>query len=430
MRSSQSISLIVLFGLMVVMESPTQAENWPQWRGAELNNISHEKNLPITWSKTENIAWRLPLPGPAGASPVVWGDRVFLTAVDGQNLLLMCVNSSGKELWREKVGYGNKNARTDEGNSASPSPSTDGKHVWCFMGNGMLGCYDFAGKEVWKADIPKRYGRFDIQFGMTSTPILDGDELYLQLIHGDGDAATREALVLCLDKSTGDEIWQQPRPSDAVAENEHSYASPILYRDGQRSFLLTHGADFIIAHDLKTGKEIWRSGGLNPKDRYDRTLRFVASPVAAEGIIVAPSAKRSPLIALRPDGRGDITNSKQYRLWTHSRTPDVPTPIIHDGLVYLCMENGNLTVLDAKTGSPYYKEKRTHRMRHRASPIYADGHLYLIARDGRTTVVKAGKKFEVVARNELDESIAASPAFSDGTIYIRSYDALWAIRKK
>ncbi len=419
----------LLLSCFALCLSDVRAENWPQWRGAKLNNISNEKNLPIKWSATENVAWKLPLPGPAGASPVVWGDRIFLTSVDGQDLILMCVGTDGKELWRKTVSRGNKTARGDEGNSASPSPCTDGEHVWVFMGNGTVACYDVEGNEVWKFNMQDRYGKFNIQFGMTSTPVLEGDGLYFQLIHGDGDAATQEALVVCLDKRTGEEVWKQPRPSKAYAENEHAYASPTIYRDGDEAFLLTHGADLIVAHDLKTGKELWRSGGLNPEERYDRTLRLVASPTTAEGIIVAPSAKRSPLIAVRPGGSGDITNSSSYQLWTHDRTPDVPTPIIHDGLVYLCMENGNLSCLNAETGEPYYKERRTHRQRHRASPIYADGYLYLTARDGRITVAKAGKTFEVAEVNEIGETISASPAISGGTIYLRSFDHLWAIRK-
>ena len=323
-----SLSRILAAAACVVLSlaaMSAQAENWPQWRGPNLDNISHETNLPISWDRTKNVAWKLPLPGPGGASPIVWGDRIFLTAADGDDLLLMCISTDGKELWRKTVGRGNKTARSDEGNSASPSPCTDGKYVWSFMGNGAIGCYDFSGKEIWNFNMQDRYGQFDIQFGMTSTPVLDGDRLYFQLIHGDGDAATQEALVVCLNKNTGEEIWKQPRPSDAVAENEHAYASPTIYRDNERAFLLTHGADLIVAHDLDTGEELWRSGGLNPPDRYDRTLRLVASPSTADGIIVAPSAKRSPLIALRPDGTGDITDSETYRLWEHKRTRDVPT---------------------------------------------------------------------------------------------------------
>ena len=301
------------------------------------------------------------------------------------------------------------------------------------MGEGTLGCYTLDGKETWKFNVQDRYGKISIQFGMSSTPILEAGVLYLQLIHGEGDPKTREACVVALEADTGKEVWKVDRPSNAEAENEHSYASPMIYRDGDRKLLLSHGADFIVAHDLKDGHEVWRCGGLNRRDDqvlpYDPTLRFVASPVSAPGIIVVPSAKQHPLLAIRPNGKGDITGVADQQLWTWKRTPDVPTPLIIDDLVYLCMENGNLTVLEAMTGKEVYSEA-THRQRHRASPVYADGKLYLTARDGRITVVQSGREFKSLAVNELGEDLSASPAISNGTIYLRTFKHLWAIRQK
>ncbi len=306
---------------------------------------------------------------------------------------------------------------------------TDGQHVWSFLGTGDLACHDDNGTEVWHVDIQKRYGKFRISYGMSSTPVLDGDRLYMQIIHGDGNPATHEALVVALDALTGKEVWKQNRISDADMENEHSYASPVLYDDGKLKFLLTHGADYIVAHRLADGAEIWRCGGINPRSRYNHFLRLVASPAVAPGIIVVPSAKRGPVQALRPDGQGDITGSKKYVLWTMPRnTPDVPSPVIHDGIVYLCGENGDLYSVDAKDGKEIY-HKQTRRVRHRASPLYADGKVYLTSRDGDVTVVKAGREFEIVAKNELGEQIAASPAISNGRIYLRTYEALWAVGK-
>ncbi len=408
-----------------------RAENWPQWRGPQNNGVSGETaSLPATFSKTENVVWRTPLPGPAGATPVIWGDHIFLTAVEGDDLLLLCYTTQGKELWRRSMGQGNKVVRRGEGNSASPSPSTDGKHVWAMMTSGDVACFDFQGKKAWSINLQERYGRFKIAFGMTATPVLDGDRLYIQLIHGEGDPKTREAIVVALDKSTGKEVWKHSRASDAIKECEHSYASPILYRDSQREFLLTHGADYVIAHSLKDGSEIWRCGNLNVRSRYNPTLRFVASPAAAPGLIVVPSAKNGPVVGLSPDGKGDITNSESHTIWRREdNTPDVPSPLIIDGLVYLCRENGNLICMDAKSGEEFYNE-RTHRQRHRASPVYADGKIYLCARDGVVSVVKAGRKFELLAQNEMGESLAASPVISGGRIYLRTFDALYAIEKK
>jgi len=426
---------VTLFAVLTLsLSTSLWAGNWPAWRGPTGNGICTEKNLPTEWDRTKNVAWRFELPGPGGATPAVWGDRVFVTTVDGNELLLLCVSTDGKQLWRRVLGRGDKIARGDEGNAASPSPTTDGKHVWAMMTNGDIACYDVDGREVWKMNLQDRYGKFNIAFGMTSTPILYKGRLYLQLIHGDRKASTQEALVLAMNALTGRGIWKQDRVTGAYAENEHSYASPALYDDGKLTFLITHGADYCIAYRLVDGHELWRLGGLNPQDdpkrRYHPTLRLVASPVAAPGIIVVPTAKNGPVFAIKPNFRGDITHTKSAHIWTRSdNTPDVPSPLIHQGLVYLCRENGNLICIEADTGKQLYNE-RTHRTRHRASPVFADGKIYLTARDGKVTVVRAGRTFKILAQNDLRESVSASLAISNGTIYIRSYDALWAIRNR
>lgn len=419
---------LLLLAVFTAFVSPAVADNWPAWRGPSNNGVSNEKGLPTKWSKTENVAWRLALPGPAGATPVVWKNQIFLTSIGGKGeLLLLCVGTDGKEQWRKQVGAGNRNVRGDEGNSASPSPITDGEMVWALFANGDMACYTTAGEEVWKLSLPKRYGAFKIAFGMTATPVLDGDRIYLQLIHGEGNPDTREATVAAIDKSTGDEIWTVKRPSDARKECEHSYASPVIYRDDDREFLLTHGADYVVAHKLSNGEEIWRCGDLNPKGNYNPTLRFVASPTVAEGLVIVPSAKNGPVFALDPASQGNVSFKKSSYFWRKdSGTPDVPTPLIHNGLVYFCRENGNLTVVDAKTGEEYYTE-RTERDRHRASPVYADGKIYLCARNGTVSVVKAGKTFELLAQNKMEESLSASLAISSGRIYVRTFDALYAI---
>ncbi|MFM9963013.1 MAG: PQQ-binding-like beta-propeller repeat protein [Planctomycetaceae bacterium] len=417
--------------IFVAVSDVVRSENWPQWRGPKNNGISNETNTPSKWSKTENVAWRLPMPGPGGATPAVWGERIFLTSVEKSSgdLLLLCVGTDGKENWRKVMATGNKDVRGDEGNSASNSPSTDGEHVWAMMTTGVIGCWTVEGQEVWKFNLQDRYGKFDIAFGMTATPVLDGDRLYVQLIHGEGNAKTREAIVVSLDKKTGSEVWKRDRPSDAIGECEHSYASPMMYDDGKAKFLLTHGADYIVAHDLKDGHELWRCGNLNVKTKYDKTLRFVASPATGNGIIVVPTAKGAPVLAIKPDGKGDITNTTAAHLWKHSKTPDVPSPLIHGGLVYLCMADGQIHLLDEQTGEQVYLN-RARNDRYRGSPVYADGKVYLTARGGIVTVIKAGREFEVIAENDVGEAISASPVFANGTMYLRSFDSLWAIRTK
>ena len=413
-------TLILLLTLSAIITNGF-TDNWQQWRGMHNDGISNETEAPIQWSQTENIKWRLPLPGEAASTPIVWEDKIFLTSAEGDALVLMCISTEGEELWKRTLGHGNRSVRGGEGNSAAPSPVTDGEHIWAFLGTGDLACYDFDGNQVWHTNLADRYGKFNLYFVMSTTPLLDKDRLYFQLIHSNA------WVVLALDKMTGREIWMHKRDSDATEECEQAYTSPIIYRDAQREYLVVHGADYVTAHSLEDGSEIWRCGGLNPKESYNYSLRFVASPVATEGLIVVPSAKNGPVLGIDPSAApGDITDSNWQRWKLRNGTPDVPSPLIHDGLVYLCRENGVLICLDAETGEPLYEE-RAHRHRHRASPIYVNGYIYLTSRDGVITVVKAGREFEIVASNSIGEVIAASPAIANGTLYLRSYQALYAI---
>ncbi len=409
--------------ILLMFTSALRAEDWPGWRGPRHNGTSTETGLPASWSAGQNLKWRLPLPGPAPSTPIIWKDRIFLTSAAGDDLLLLCISTAGKLLWQRQVSTGNTDIRRGESNMAAPSPSTDGRRVWVFFGTGDLACYDFEGREVWKFNVQERYRKFNLYWGMASSPFLDGDRLYLQIL------TTNQQLVAALDKDTGREIWRHERQTDAYAECLHSYTTPVVYRFDDQAFLLTHGADYIVAHDLSDGHELWRCGGLQG-GTYNPAFRFVATPAVSRGLVVVPSAKNGPILGLNPhNARGNITGSKaQYRWRRDKNTPDVPSPVIHDGLVYLCRENGQLLCLDAQTGEEVYYE-RAYRKRHRGSPVYADGKLYLVGMDGMITVVKAGRRFEILAQNPFHERMAASPAVANGALYFRTYEALYAVSK-
>lgn len=414
------------------------AENWPQWRGPKNDGVSAEKNIATEWSPEKNVLWRSELPGQAGATPVVWNDRIFLTSSEGDDLVLIAISTKdGSKLWKQKVGSGNQDARAGEGNSASPSPSTDGKHVWCFFGTGILACYTVDGQPVWKVDVNERFGKLDIQFGMTSTPVLHGDSLYLQLIHGPMkfDDNSRTGKVIKLNKTTGETQWEIDRITNAGFECKHSYASPFIYQDDKQEFLVVHGADCITGHKLSDGKELWRFGELNgptqlnPKQN-DPTFRFVASPTVVPGTIIVPTAKEGPLVVLKVNEAlsGDSSKKPEVVSWSIPRTPDVSIPVIVDGLVYILHKDGKLQCMDLKSGEEIYFQ-RTYTGQHRSSPTYADGHLYFASNDGHCTVVKTGRDFQIVSTNAMNEPITASPVVSNGVLYIRSYQALYAIKK-
>jgi outer membrane protein assembly factor BamB len=396
----------------------TPADVWPQWRGVENDGVSRATKVPTKWSNTENVVWKLALPGMGSSTPVLWRDRLFLTSQDGEDLVLMCVSTDGKELWKKVMGRGSRKARGDEGNEASASPSTDGKHVWAFVGTGNLGCFDLDGKEVWMFDVQQRYGKFRIQFGMHSTPVLYQGRIYLQLLHDGGQ------LAIALDAADGKEVWKVDRKSDGRAECLHSYASAMMWHKGNDAALIVHGNDYSTAHSLKDGAEVWRVGNLNPKAGYNPTLRFVATPLVTPDLIVIPTAKGKSVVAVKPKADGE------EELWrTPGGTPDVPSPLLFDRLVYLCGENGSLTCLDAETGKKYYSE-RIHNTRHRGSPVYADGKVICVGRDGVITVAKAGQEFKVLAENRMNEDVTASPVVVDGRVYIRGWKNLYAIGEK
>ena len=409
--------------LVVIHASTASADNWPQWRGPDNNGISKEKNLPISWSETKNVAWKLTLPGMGGSTPVVWGDRIFLTTSENKDLIMMCIHTDGKVLWKSKISAASRSTiRKDETNEAGASASTDGKHVFAFVGTGDVVSFDFDGKEIWKFNVQDRYGKFRIQHGMHPSPLLHEDRLYLNLIHNNGQ------WVIALDKATGKDVWKIERQTDAIGESRESYASPCLWQNGKEMNLVVLGADYTTGHRLSDGHEIWRLGDLNPKAKYSTALRIIASPVAYPDVLMVPTARGGIVVAVKPGATGMIKTGSPYELWrTAKGAPDVPSPLVHDGLVYLQRETGVLICLDAKTGKELYQE-RLHSERYRASPVYADGKIYLASREGNFSVVQAGPKFKLLATNTLPDVFAASPAIAPGRIYLRGFRTLYAIQ--
>jgi len=405
---------------LLLLAAPAAADDWPSWRGPQRDGVSAERDLPATWSAESNVLWKAPLPGAAGATPVIAKGRIYLTSpsADSTQLLLLCLGLDGKTLWERPLAKGLRDTK----NLASASPSTNGDHVWAYAGTGDLACFTAEGIEVWRAQLQERYGRFKLGFGMTTTPLLHEGMIYLQLIHSGG------AWVVALDAGSGKELWKVERKSDGVDECEHSYASIQFWPGG---VLISHGNDYTIGHDPKTGAELWRLGDLNPKEKYNKTLRFVSSPLATPELIVVPTAKGGAVVALDPRAKGriDRENTAQQRWRINAGTPDVASPLLYDGIVYLSDNSGTLTTLDAATGAQIYKQ-RPDKDNHFASPAAGDGKIYLAGRNGSVSVVAAGREFKVLSVNKLPDAFDASPAISGGRLYLRGAAQLWAIGTK
>lgn len=410
------------------MATAPAAENWPQWRGPTLNGVSGEKNLPVRWSTTDNVAWKLALPAWSGSTPIVWGDRVFLSvaedlkARDGINLFFWCVDrANGAVVWKRPLGPGNHQERKQ--NMSSPSPVTDGTSVWIMTGTGVLKAFDFAGNERWGRDIPKDYGRFGLNWGYGSSPLLHEDALYVQVLHGMRTEAP--SYLLRIDKATGKTVWRVERPTNARMESPDAYTTPTLLRYGTRAEIVVAGGDVVTGHDPETGREMWRASGLNPGN--DPNYRLVASPVVHGEMIIVPSRER-PMLMLKAGGRGDVTQS--HVVWSFRNAPDVPTPVTDGNYVYVINDRGIMFCLEAKTGKEIYGRRRLRPGTYSGSPVLADGRIYVTNEDGVTSVVKTGPVFDLLAENDFDDYTLSSPAVSEGQIFFRTRGFLYAIGQR
>jgi len=410
--------LLAVASLAFAVAHPA-AENWPQWRGPLLNGLSTETNLPARWSKTENVAWKLALPAWSGSTPIVWNDRIFLNVAEGGDLYLWCVNrADGVMRWKQRLSSGN--VRMQKQNMSSPSPVTDGTSIWVMTGTGILKAFDFDGRELWSRDIQKDYGRFGLNWGYGSSPLLFENSLYVQVLHGMNTDAP--SYLLRINTRDGRTVWRVERPTRARFESPDAYTTPQLLRYGAATEIVVSGGDVVTGHDPATGKELWRANGLNPQN--DGSHRIVASPVVHGDFVFVPSRER-PVLAVKAGGRGDISTS--HVAWRFMNGPDVPSPVTDGIYLYLINDRGIVWCLDAKTGVEVYGRQRLRSATYSGSPVLADGKVYITDEDGVTSIFRAGARFERIAENDLGEYTLSSPAISNGQIFIRTDRFLYAI---
>lgn len=408
--------------LLLASVSTLEAGNWPQWRGPTLDGRSPEENLPLTWSVGENVAWRLEMPARGAATPIVWDDRIFLSVgfdpEEDDSLALWSVDrGTGEVQWKRPLGGGNVFKRKHH--LSSPSPVTDGERVWVVTGTGIMKAFTFAGEEVWSRDLQAEYGPFGLKWGYSSSPLLFEDGLYVQVLHG--TETDEPSYVLRVDKKSGETAWRVTRPTEAVQESPDSYTTPGLLTRGGGAEIVIVGGDVATGHDPATGRELWRVGGLNPE--RSGSGRLVASPVV-HGDMLYVFGKRGPVLAYRADDGGP---TGEDLVWSAESGTDVPTPVTDGRHIYLVNDKGIMWCLDAKTGEAVYGPERLETGTYSASPVLADGKVYATSEAGVTSVVKAGPKFEVLAENDLASYTLASPAVSDGQIFIRTTDYLYAV---
>jgi outer membrane protein assembly factor BamB len=388
--------------------STLRAEDWPQWRGPRGDGTSLETNIPTHWSATENVRWKTPIPGKGHSSPVVWGDRIFLTTcVEGEEeRMLLCLDRvSGNILWQHEVLKAPLEKKHKLNSYASATPATDGKNLWvAFFGNPKIDliCYDMDGKEVWR----RSPSEFHSVHGFCSSPILYKD---MVILNCDQDAT---ACIIAYDRKSGEERWRADRPN-----RTRSYCTPIIRDLAGKEQLLLSGSKCVASYDPNTGKQLWVVDG--------PTEQFVASLVVTNGIVFCTGGFPTlHLIGINPDGSGNVTNNKV--LWhDHRAASYVPSPIAAGDWFFVVSDGGVATCWEAKTGNQLWKQRLGPH--HSASPISADGNLYFPADNGDVYIIKAASSFQLVSQNSLGDECYASPAISQGELFIRTLQSLYCI---
>jgi outer membrane protein assembly factor BamB len=416
---------LLTVGLLIVISSAEVTrgeENWPQWRGPLGTGVAADGEYPVKFSADEGLGWKVKSPGTGTSTPVVWGDRIFVTCgVNGQDTLL-CYDILGNELWQRDLGRERK-AKNALATGSNPSPVTDGERVVVYYKSGTVGCFDFAGNPKWKVNLQEQYGRDTLQWDLGTSPVLASDKVIIAVMQ-DG-----ESYLVALDQATGEEVWKQARMYDCAWESDQSYSTPRVVEIGGRAVIVTWGADHLTGHDAATGELIWEIGGFNPDNR--RAWRTIASAAVGDGMAVVPYGRGDYLAGVRIGGKGDVTGSN--RVWDDNGrriSADVATPVIRGGRVYLVTEAGQTVCRDVKSGDELWSfSLPRHRDPFWASPVLAGDLLYLARRDGTVFVGRVTDNgFELLAENEMGETIIATPVPIRGGLLIRGEEHLFWVK--
>jgi outer membrane protein assembly factor BamB len=412
----------VLIGMLLLASVPALAENWPQFRGPDGQGRSAETDLPLKWSATDNIAWRAELPGEGWSSPIVWGDRVFVTTAtdEGVSCRVLCLDRrTGAVQWNHEVFQQQPRRKEGKNSYATPTPITDGQRVYAVFGDGSMVALTLDGRVEWT----NRDIKFYSQHGLGASPILVGDLLVMPF-DGSSEGPDKQvgwkipwgdAVLLAVNKHDGKEVWRGNRGKSRIAHVTPS----LLARDGQ-SQIISGAGDVVQGFDPHSGKLIWSV--------YSQGEGVVPSIVLGDDLVYSCSGFEEPTIrAIRPDGEGDVT--KTHIVWEQKTgVPNQPSLLYAKPYLYSITDNGVVACFDGETGKVQWQKRIGGN--HSASPVWAEGRIYSLSENGETVVFAAGKKFEELARNALDARCQASLAVSQGQLFVRTDRHLVCIGKK
>lgn len=381
---------------------------WARWRGPSGQGLVSGQGYVDTWSATQNVLWKVPVPGSGNSSPIVWGDQIFLTTTSDTGArasILAYRRSDGRQLWEAVVPDGQPDRPHFKNGYASATVATDGQRVYASFGGRGLLAVDMSGKQVWHTPI----GRVENYHGPAGSPLMYKDRLFLYQDQRSG------SFVAAFDKATGKQIWRTPR------EAQVGWGTPIAIRVAGHDELIVHGQNRVVAYNPDTGAELWRCGG--------STFEVIPTPVVGYGMLFCASGRAGPTLAIRPGGKGDVTGT--HVSWTSPRgSPFVPSPILYGDQLYTINDMQSIvSSFDAVTGTNLFQGRLGVATREgfSASPVAFDGKVFFTNDEGDTFVLRAGKTFELLHVNRLGERTLASPALVDGRWYIRTAQHLYAV---
>jgi len=417
--------LVVSYVTLAVAAVAAQAANWAQWRSPTGNGVAEPGAYPVTFSATKNVQWKARLPGKGSSTPIVWGDRIFITCGIGKGRAgqdgVLCFDWSGKRLWQSKLGS-QVPGRHRNGSGSCPSIVTDGTRLFAYFKSGTLAALDFEGKVLWKKDLQALYGKNTLWWDVGTSPVLAAGNVVVAVMHA-GDS-----YVVAFEQATGKVAWKVARNFPCRRESDQSYTTPIVTTENGKTTLLIWGADHLTCHDPADGKTLWTCGGFNPDNRS--MWRTIASASVTDGVAVVPYGRGRYLAGVKLGGAGEVT--KTHRLWERRGIgADVPTPATADGKAYNLSDKGTVTCLAVKTGKTLWETVLPRKPgSFYSSPILVGDRLYA-CRDAGTVYVcqvsEAGLK--VLAQNDMDDRLVATPVPVNGKLLIRGTAYLYCIGK-
>lgn len=394
--------------------------SWPQWRGPAGNGVAVSGEYPVDFSSEENVAWKVELPGRGSSTPAVWGEQIFVTCPIEGNDGVVSYDFSGKELWRQQFSEERKGKHRN-GSGSNPSPVTDGKHVVVYYKTGTVACLNMAGKTLWTKNLQDEYGKDTLWWDLGTSPVLAAGNAVIAVMQ-EGDS-----FLVALDLKSGDIAWRQERKYDCESESDQSYTTPHVAEIEGREVLVTWGADHLTGHDAASGELVWECGGFNPENKGQ--WRVIACPAVDDEVAVVPYGRANFLAAVDLRGaKGDITAS--HRLWERGQIgSDVPSPVMHGQQVLLLSDKGEVNCLDKMTGDEVWQSKLPKaKGKYFASPVLGGDQLYCAREDGVILVAKISDTgLEVLAKNDLDESVIATPIPIRGKLLVRGERHLFLI---